>query len=751
MIKALLVFLLLVSALFGRLYKDIEFNGLVHFSKMSALEIAGFTKDDDISRKDIDDSIQKFFEQGYFLDITVHDRDDVLVYEFKEKHLISKISMTGVTQTDKEEKYLPMISFKKGDIFDESKLLRGKRNIIKNLQAEGYYQTVVETDYETVNGAVEVSFNINKGKYIIIHESVFLGVNDFSKTELDDNLANKEKEPFSWFMGQNDGKMSLLNFEYDPLRLKDFYMTEGYLDAKIEDPLLKADFNNFTAKLYYTIFEGKPYSVTGMDIEVLDNKVDLSGKKEDLKLAVGKTFNVKKMREDLGTLKDEVGSRGYAFARVYPDIQKDRETHTAKIIYKVSCGEKVYIRDVIIAGNERTLDRVIRREVFLAPGELYNLVEIKESKKALNRLGFFEQVELKEKRVGADRMDLVVTVKETATGSLQAGGGWNSYDGFMFNASVSDRNIFGSSIGFSLNAENSSKTNKFSLSMNNPRYDDGEYSAGASINTSHYEATDYITDSNGVSVTVGKELDRYWKSSASVGYNENDNQYNEDNATLQKLYVSGLTTRISLTPYISYNNTDDFFVPREGSTFNTSLEFTGFGGDQKYTKSTIKYQKYYGLEDLLDYDLVLRYKSKLALLDGDLDNSVEVPLGSRLYMGGSGTVRGYIRNTISPLDTSKYDSSGDENDIVRTGGDRMFSNSLEASFPLVPSAKMRIVGFYDLGLIGRGDFGIKRSSYGTAIEWYSPLGPLSFVWSWPMDQKDEDKTTVFEFAIGQRF
>ncbi|MCV6607992.1 MAG: outer membrane protein assembly factor BamA, partial [Campylobacterales bacterium] len=699
MIRTLLLFLLFFTTVFGKTYKEIQFNGLVHLSKLSASEIAGFTKEDDISLKDIDRSIGDFFKQGYFLDIQVREDNDVLIYDFKEKLLVSKITLIGVTETDKEEKYTPMLGIKKGDIFDESKLKRAKRNIVQSMRAEGYYSTVVEVGYEVVAGSVEVSLNISKGKRIIIYDSVFLGAKDFTKYELDDTLANKEKESFSWFFGQNDGKLDLLNFEYDPLRLKEFYMSKGYLDIKVEDPLLKADFNNFSAKLYYKLFEGKPYTITGIEIDVLDNKVPLDHKKEDLKLVVGKNFNVQKMRKDLEVLKDEVGSQGYAFARVYPDIQKDRKTNTAKIIYKVVCGEKVYIRDVIISGNDRTLDRVLRREVFLAPGELYNLVEIKESKKSLNRLGYFESVELKENRVSASEMDLIIKVKETTTGSLQAGGGWNSFDGFMVNASVSDRNIFGSSIGFSLKAESSAKSKNFSLSLNNPRWNDSDYSVGTSVYSKYYE-NDYVkTDTDGVSFSMGKQLNRYWSTSSSISYNESDNEYDETNETLKDLYISGFSNRISLSPSISYNNTDDFFVPRSGSTFSSYLDFSGFGGKQEYTKSVSSFRHYYGLESLLDIDIVFRYKGKVSLMDGDFDDTVKTPLSSRLYMGGTGSIRGFSRGSISPLDLSKYKANGetDEDDIVRVGGSQLFTNSLELSFPLIPSAKMRYLVFYDKG------------------------------------------------------
>lgn len=743
---------LLFSSLFSKTYERIDFSGLVHLSQFSAKEILGFDKDSDVDEEMIDASIKRFFSQGYFVDIKVEEIDNALVYTFKEKPLISKIVLNGINESDKDEKYMPILGIKKGDIFDEAKIEKAKRAIINLMRAEGFYSTVVEYTPNIQESDVEVVFTINKGKRILIYESIFDGAKSFSKSELDDTLANKELEIFPWFFGQNDGKLNLLMLEHDDERLKDFYMSNGYLDSVVEEPFLKADFNNFSAKLYYKIFEGMPYTITGIDIEILDSKdINLKEVQENLIQKTGKVFDIQKIRKDLTSIKDEVGSAGYAFARVFPDIKKDKKSHTAKIIYKVLAGEKVYIRDVIISGNNRTLDRVVRREVFLAPGELYNLKEIKDSKAALGRLGYFEKAELKERRVNANTMDLLIEVQEASTGTLQAGGGWNSSSGFTFSTSISDRNIFGSSIAFDLSAEKSDDTRSFSFSLTNPRLDDGDYSLSGSLYSTFEETDDYRTDTDGVSLTTGKRLDKFWSFSTGVSYSESDNRYYDLDAIHEEFYIEGLTTKIALSPYVKFNNTDDFFIPRRGIDFSSSIEAAGFGADQEFVKSVSKFTTYYGLQELIDFDIVLRYKAKLALLDGEIDDSKKIPLGSRLYLGGLGTVRGFKRNSISPLDTSTYDTSGDEDDIIRIGANRSFSNSIEASFPLLPSAKMRFLTFVDAGWTGRDDFSISRSSYGTAIEWFSPMGPIMFIWAWPVDEEKLDDTSVFEFTLGQKF
>lgn len=747
--RFLLIFALVFSSALAKTYKNIQLEGLSHLSTFSANELMGFSAGDEITEYMINAAIKRFFAQGYFLDITVNANGNELIFAFKEKPVIENIAMIGVSDTDIKEKYMPLLGFKKGDIYDALKLERAKANIVQYIRAQGFYGSVVEAETESTASGVKLKLMISKGKKIIIYDSRFKGLKAFKETDFDDVIANKKRQIFPWFFGQNDGLLNLLALDLDDDRIKDFYMRYGYLDATVSEPFLEANFDNFSAKITYEIEEGKPYTVSALDLEFTDKTapVDTQGFKQK----AGKIFSIEKVRKDLEYIKEEVGAQGYAFARVFPDVIKDEKTLTAKLIYKVTCGEKVYINDVLISGNTRTLDRVIRREIFLAPGDLYDLREIKESKASLGRLGFFEKIDIKEERVLADKINLLVEVKETNTGSLKAGAGWNSYSGFTFTGSLSDRNVFGSSIGFSLDTEFAKNTEVFSFTVTNPRLNDSDYSASASVSRSYYKTDSYKTRAVGTGVTFGKYLDRHWYSSLGLTYGYSENEYYKLHPKKRPYYYEGRLVKISLIPRISYDNTDDYFVPRSGAIFSTSLELAGIGGDQKFAKLLSNYAYYYGLEDLINFDLILRFKLSGGFMQADLDNSKEVPLDSRLYMGGFGSVRGFERNSISPLDLDIYKTSKNEDDIIWIGGKNRLTSSFELSLPLVPKAKMRLVGFFDYGVIGKERLDIARSSTGAGIEWYSPMGPLAFIWAWPLKTQDLDRTNVFEFNLGQKF
>jgi outer membrane protein insertion porin family len=321
----------------------------------------------------------------------------------------------------------------------------------------------------------------------------------------------------------------------------------------------------------------------------------------------------------------------------------------------------------------------------------------------------------------------------------------------IFNASVNDRNIFGSGISLGFELDTSKRTRRNELSLNNPRVNDSVYSLGFSLYQTHYESDDYTRDSEGVSVTAGRRFDRHWRGSLRAGWSRNENYYDDEDNHPER--HSGETVKINLTPYLRYNSTDDFFIPREGINFTQSLEYAGMGGDEHYTKSVTELGAFKGLEPLIDYDLILRYRARLQLADADITDPEAYPLGSRLYLGGTRSLRGFRSGTVSPL---MYDDAGNvltdsEGDAYYRGGTRAFNQSLEMSLPLIADAQMRMALFYDYGAIGVDNFDVTRSSYGFALEWFSPMGPLQFVWAWPIDEKPHDRTSTFEFTLGQQF
>ena len=737
-ILSLLLFTSFVSA--NTVYKSIKFENLTQISQKVALEVSGFKENTQFTDKQLNKAIKKFYDFNYFQDIKVISQDNGLIFYFVEKPFIVSLEMEGYkTREDDLEVLYDSINIRKGNMYSEKKLAIVKKNLLKELEREGYINSVVEIEVEKINdSSVAIKFFVNKGEEIIITKVNYYGAKELTKIDFEDSTSNKEVENFSWWFGQNDGEMSFEQLEYDGLRIKEVYLEHGFLDVTVSEPFSKIDFNTNTAQIEINIDEGSQYKVNNIVI-YLDEDIKNPDKiYPELKSKKNKIFNIKKLRQDVNYIKIQVANKGYAFAQVNYDIRKDIKNETVDLVYSVVPGDKVYINDVIISGNNRTLDRVIRRNIYLAPEDLFSLTDFKDSINALKRTGFFDVVNIKKQRISKTKLNLLVTVTEAPTGNLIFGGGYGSYDGWMINASVNDKNIFGSGLNLGFSIDHSNKKDTASLSLSNPAINDSIYNGSISLYKKESTITnndinttlgDKKTSTTGASAGFGRSIGRHTRIGATYSIEKEDTRYELSNTSNQTY------TTNSITPYISFNNTDDYYIPRDGIITGSSLKMAGLGGDAKYMLSSTYFKYFYSLEDMTDMDLILRYKTSLKVLR----DTGEIPEGTSFYLGGPSSLRGYSSYAFQPNDSThpfkKY-----------------FTNTAELSFPLFPSAKMRWALFYDYGMIGEDSFtAIKKSGRGVVVSWYSPVGPLQFIFSRAIDPAPNDNTSNFEFSLGSKF
>ena len=718
---------------------EIKFEGMVHMSEAVARQMLSIKPGDELSEEAISEATKKFFSQGYFEDIEVVEESGVLTFRFTEKPVISRIDIRGWKE-DEDADLDTLLQLKKGSLYDLKRIEGAKKRILENLQQDGKIDSVVETEVEHLdNGSVAVTFIVSEGEEITIESLEYAGMAAFDPSDFDDTVANKEHQFMGWFFGRNDGKMQLNQLEYDPMRVRDYYMQYGYLDARVDRPFVRVDFDTYTAQMSYNIVEGEIYSVNEITISQSKQVTEDDALYALVELEKGKTFNIKTFREDIERIKNAVADLGYAYVDVKPDYKKNREKKTVDVSYHVVPGEKVHIRNVIVEGNARTLDRVIRRELYLGPGDLYNLTDLKDSRNALGRTGYFESNTIEEKRIDATSMDLVVKVKEAPTGNIQIGGGYGSYGGILFNIGVSDINLWGSGINVGLNLERSERTANYSVSLANSRLNDSDFSGNVALASNAIEYDDYTVDSKSVRFGLGYRFSRYI--TGYLGYGYSSNAYSDIDLTALTLDQQLLFedyVKSGFTVSLSYDSSDDYYLPREGIIASQSIEYAGVGGDAEFIKSRTTFNYYQGLQDVIDMDWIFRYKSRFFYVK----DQGYIPYAERFFMGGMGSVRGYDDYSISPRNALGQ----------RIGGEQTFSNSIEMSFPLMPSAKMRLATFLDWGMIGDTSLDeYKRGSYGLSVEWFSPVGPVQLVFAQPFNDELGDDTSAFEFTIGQRF
>ncbi|HEG1652884.1 TPA: outer membrane protein assembly factor BamA [Campylobacter coli] len=719
--------------------KEIKFNGLNHLSNASALNLTGLKIGETINLDKINTAILNLYKQNYFENIAVEENNGILNIIVTEKPSIAKISITGIASNDRKQ-VESILGIKRGTLFDEASAKEASERIKAYYEAKSYFDTIVEYRKKTLENTegLELEFIVNRGENIVINNVNLSGAKEFSYSDIEPSMVNKEKEFMGWMWGRNDGKLKIFELSNDSARISDEYMKKGYLDVQVSSPYLKTYTDTYQANLTYFIKEGKPYKIESISIEnpLFSEEENIQNVK-NLRSTQGKLINIEDIRKDVKTIETQSADLGYAFAEVYPDIQKNDQTQEASVVFKVIPHDKVYIRNVIISGNSRTVDRVVRRELYITEGNLYNRTDLSESTNALRRTSYFDDVEIKEEKVDDTHIDLIVNVKEASTGAISGGIGYGSSDGLLLNASLSDTNIFGSGIKSSVSVDKSDDTLSGRISLINPRILDSQYSLGGTLYSNDYEWDNYSEKNYGFDITLGRQFARYYN--VSLTYNlEQSDIYHLSPTLLRTGYELGKTIKSSITPAITFNNTDDYYLPRKGIIASTSLEYAGLGGDQEFLSSSSKFNFYQGLQDYIGYDLIYRYKASFYKVwdEGYL------PINQRIYLGGIRSLRGFESRTVSPKN-----EWGDE-----VGGTIAFANSVELSFPLIDRIKLRGSVFFDYGMIGNKNLDeIQRMSTGLGIEWITPIGPLQLVFAKPLNDKKGDDTNTFEFNLGTRF
>lgn len=745
---------------------EIKYSGLVRMSPLIANEVAKIKVGDKLNAKAVNNAILAFYKQDYFDDISAEFERGVLTFHFKEKPSINNIEIKGFGSESETEDMKKALGIKRGDTYDIYKEKLAKAEIINALETKGLYGSVVEVSATRIEDSMNLLFDVNKGEKIIIRKSYYQGAT-LDKDDLEGFSANRERHSWlGWLPWFPSGEVRLKELEYDNLRIQDVYMQRGYLDASVSPGLLNADFTNFNASLLYKVVEGERYKVSDIIIAKADDingVFDIEELESLLKLEKDEYFNIQTMRNDIEILKSHIMDKGYAYAIISPDLDKDTEHKQVIVKYNITLGKEVHINDITITGNTVSSDRIVRREMIIAPGDTYSITAIRKSENALRRSGFFDKVNISEIRLDESSMNLLVEVAEGRTGEVMAGIGYGSYDKFMINGSLRERNLFGTGIGVSFQINWSKYNQLYNIGLSNPRIFDSEYSASINVFHSYYksyyssgwysdETTDYVENTTGFNVSVGRNLTDELSANLTYGFSKSTMSGFSGDISYSYYYPTKGIWKSYLTPGLYFDNTDDYYFPKNGAIISASSDFVGLGGNARYVKLYGKIGLYYHLKNLINFDLILRYKAQIGaifaykkgeeLMTRQQTNGI--PITDTFYLGGIGTVRGYNSSRVSPKDSFER----------LIGGRFMFANSVELSFGLVEAINMRLAGFFDYGMIGQHRFDeIQVMSAGLAIEWISPIGPLVFVVPFAINPPDKfkDEVSKFEFTMGTRF
>ena len=460
--------------------------------------------------------------------------------------------------------------------------------------------------------------------------------------------------------------------------------------------------------------------------------------KKDQMIQEEMVFNLEKLQSEVSRLADKYKDEGYAYANV--NVKSDVRDREKKIYltFDFEKGQKVYFGKINILGNSNTRDKVIRRELKIHEGDLYNETRLRKSIEGIQALGYFSEVTYtKPQGDEANLMDLHISVAERTTGALTLGAGWSSVDNFVANAQISHNNLFGRGHAVSFNAQLSGSSNRFTFSFTEPYTFDSLWSSGVDGYKTAVETQDYTELKTGGDFRVGHPIGEY--TNTHLTYKLEDLEYDKIlKGSKEDLEGEGVVSSV-LSTFI-YDRRNNRFEPTKGIYDMLVLEFAGLGGDNHFFKSLLNARFYYPAF----FDGVFRINTELGMLART--TSEEVPTTERFKLGGVSSLRGFEPFSIGP---KKISTTGEP---LLIGGDRQFLMNLEYELPLIRTMGIKGVLFYDVGSAFDGSrVGDVRHDAGFGFRWFSPFGPIRVEVGFPLDRKEGERKSLTQFAITPPF
>lgn len=690
----------------------------------------------------IKEAIQDIYKMGYFENITVSsvpsDQGRVLDFKVQEKPVIGQVTISGENEI-KENAIKDVIKISPYSIINNKDVQESIDSIKKLYRDKSYFNTKVSAKIKPVKtGQVDVNFSIKEGHKVYIKDITMTGNEAFSTKELRKIMQTSEKGWLSWFTDSGILKRDIV--EQDSARLAAYYHNHGYIDAKVGKPEITQ--KGEWIYINFNIFEGPRYRVGTVDLtgDLIADKTSLLAMTNLHNL---KYFSRKALRDDILKLTDYYAEKGYAFAEAIPQTDKDVENKRINVSIKMVKKELVHINRIVIKGNSRTRDKVIRREMQVKEGGIFNATALKTSKQRLDRLDYFEHVDVSPQPTADENlMNVQVDVKEKATGNFSIGAGYSSVDSFMFMSEISQNNFLGKGQRLSLKADLSGNSTEYDLSFTEPHLADSNILFGFDLYNWSRDYDDYTKNSKGVSMRFGYPVWNNWLFSTS--YSFDDTSLTNVTANTSQIILDSMDIRYTSAVKfgLSKDTRNHVNNPTSGSVNSVTMKYAGgpLGGDSDFTKfegTTSWYSP-------MPWDCTLHNKFSAGMAFAN--SSHKLPVFEKFYLGGINTIRGFKAGNISPRDPVTGE---------KIGGGKMWYYNLEYIFPLIKDAGLRGVTFFDAGNVydedANWDFSDIKKSVGFGFRWLSPMGPLRLEWGYNLSPTSYEQHSNWDFSMGGSF
>lgn len=693
------------------------------------------------------EDLKSIYQMGYFKDVEVSTAELEsgirVTFTVVEKPFLIDIQLAGNSKIDSLT-LMDKVTLKEQDFVDPTRIKEDAERLRRHYEEAGYDETRVVPVLETIEeDQVSLTFFVEEGLSVKIREIRFEGREKMPESLIKDGVKTR---PYFWATSWLTGSGIYMKevVRQDAERIKELYLEEGFLQAQIGHPQIEHSEDRQWLILSFPVVEGERFTVRRIRFQgntLLDDKA----LGHFMQLAEGDIFNGRLLHLDIAAMTDAYGQRGYIFARVVPNLDPDTEAQTVDLTFVVQEGGPVHVRHVTILGNDKTRDKVIRREIRVNEEEVINTQALRRSFQRLNNLNFFETVSIIPEQINPTLVDLLVRVQEKPTGSFSIGGGYSSVDGLVALIEVTQGNLMGRGHLLRGRFETGGQRTTYNLKFREPYLLDYPLAMTTDLFNQERDYQSFREDLSGADLVFSKEFSEYLSGSFGASI-ENRRVFGADcpdNAA--KLICDqqelGETETNSLSFSLARDTRDYFFDPSQGYRHAVSYEFAGsfLGGSTDFYKVVWDAKHYFPMW----WNTVFALHGRVGYLQA-VDGG-NVPQGERFFVGGMNSVRGFEYAWAGPVE---------DGDII--GGDKELVFNLEYIFPIVEEARLKGVVFFDAGRGFNDDESIRldelRTGAGFGIRLLLPIGPIRLEWGKNLNPKPGEKTEFIpEFSIGTLF
>lgn len=743
--------------------EDIRIEGLQRVSPGIVFRNFPVNAGDQVNSAALARSTRQLFKSGYFEDIQLQREGSVLVLQLVERPAISLIKLEGNKVLEDEALLdgLKQTGLQEGDVFKRATLEQIKQDLVRVYSSQGRYGASVETDVEPLPGnRVALNINIKEGSVATIQHINIVGNDVYSDEELKELFSLKLPNFFSFY--KKDDRYARQKLSGDLERLRSYYLDSGYVNFSIDSTQVSITPDKRHVYITINVTEGDKYTIRDVDIAG-DMVVSEEELLDVVRVEAGQTFSRRLITQSQDALVKRIGDEGYMFANISPAPEL-HDDNTVTVKFFLDPGKRTYVRRINVRGNTRTADDVIRQHLKQMEAAVASNELIEQSKVRLEKTGYFKTVNVQTVPVPGtdDQVDIEYSVEEQQSGSFSASVGFSQSSGIILGFQLQQDNFLGTGKKVGVGISNSDTLTEYSYSFVDPFYTVDGVSRGFNV---YYRERDFdedntsafSTDEFGGGVNFGYPINEYQRLNFGASIEQvtiNTNSLNTPAEITQYLTDEGDEyLNFTLSASWSDNHLNRGFFPTKGYSQSASLEVGIPGSDLSYYRALYNAKWYQPLTD--DRYWIVSLKGRLGY-GGELGDN-EYPFYKHFYAGGLKTVRGYEQNSLGPRDSLDDPFGGD---VMITGG-------AEFIFP-VPFIKdkssWRTLFFIDAGNVfdtscssvsTNCEDGVKldelRFSAGFGLSWLTPIGPLSVALAVPLNDKDDDETEVFQFALGQTF